>query len=122
MPREASLEERVLRVLWASDECTVRDVLERMRSTHAYTTILTVLDRLHEKGRVRRRKLGQAWAYRAARPREIEIGREMTRLLGTQGVDREPVLMAFLESVESTDAALLDRLEELIRRRREGGP
>lgn len=118
MPREASLEESVLRVLWEGDELSVREVLERLGSGHAYTTISTVLDRLHEKRRVRRRKDGQAWAYRAAEPREVELGREITRLLGTPGVEREPLLMAFLESAESTDAELIERLEQLIRRRR----
>lgn len=120
MARDGTLEQGVLEVLWAGGEWTVREVLEELGSSHAYTTILTVLDRLHDKRRVRRRKLGQAWAYRAARPREAELAGEITRLLRTPGIDREPLLMSFLESAESLDDELLDRLEELIRQRREG--
>ncbi|MEM7247683.1 MAG: hypothetical protein AAF533_20265, partial [Acidobacteriota bacterium] len=65
------------------------------------------------------RKRGSAWAYRAAESREVELGREMTGLLGTPGVEREPLLMAFLESADSVDSKLLDRLETLIQQRRE---
>ena len=120
MARPGLLERRVIEALWAGGELTVREVLEELGSSHAYTTIMTVLDRLHQKRRVRRRKRGQAWAYRAARSREVELGAEITRLLATPGVDRDPLLLAFLESAESVDPELLDRLDELIQRRGKG--
>jgi predicted transcriptional regulator len=116
MTRTASLEHRVLEILWTGGEWSVRAVLERLGSAHAYTTILTVLDRLHRKRRVRRRKDGRAWAYRAARPREAELGDEIARLLATPGVEREPLLAALIESM---DPGLRSRLDELIRCRRE---
>ena len=120
MAKEGPLEQKVLSVLWDRGELTVREVLEELQSTHAYTTILTVLDRLHEKRRVRRRKKERAWAYRPARPREEELGNAIRELLGTPGVEREPLLMAFIDSAESVDPDLLDRLESLIRARRQG--
>lgn len=119
MTGRGALAQQVLETLWSSGELTVRDVRARLDGGHAYTTILTVLDRLHDKGRVRRRKLAGAWHYRCARPREAEVGAELTRLLGTPGLDRDPMLLAFLDSAESLDPDLLDRLEDLIRRRRE---
>ena len=119
MARDGQLERRVIETLWAGGELTVSEVLEDLGSSHAHTTIMTVLDRLHRKQRVRRRKKGQAWVYRAASTREAELGAELTRLLGTPDVDREPLLMAFLESADSVDPELLDRLDILIRRRRD---
>lgn len=118
MVNEGPLEQRVLEVLWEGEELTVRQVLDALNSSHAYTTILTVLDRLHEKGRVQRRKKKRAWVYRPARPREAELGATISQLLGTPGVDSEPLLMAFLDSAESVDPEILQRLEQMIKDRR----
>lgn len=118
MTAHGSLERQVMDLLWDEGEMPVRGVLERLGSGRAYTTILTVLDRLHRKGEVRRRKQDGAWIYRAGRTREESLGAELTSLLEEAGGRREAVLMAFIETAESVDAGLLARLEELIRARR----
>src|ERR1043165_103487 len=68
---EAELE--VLRVLWEEGARTVREVMttlhERGRKV-AYTTVLTFLTRLEQKGFVSSDKNGQAYAYRARISRE----------------------------------------------------
>lgn len=63
----APLELDCMNALWRSDEASVRQVQEALRPTRprAYTTIMTILDRLAQKGIVQRRKLGRAWIYRA---------------------------------------------------------
>lgn len=77
MPRRAGtgaqgnlpdLELECMKVLWDGGELTVREVRERLRPrrTLAYTTVLTVLDRLAQKGAVSRRKMGRALLYQAA--------------------------------------------------------
>ncbi len=118
MARQGLLEKRVVDALRDSGELTVREVLAALGSSHAYTTIMTVLDRLHGKRDVRRRKRGQAWAYRATRTREAELGAELSQMLSAKGLDREPLLMAFLDSADAADPQLLDRLDDLIRQRR----
>ena len=47
-----SLEARVMRVLWETPNLTVRDVAQRLpgRRQRAYTTVMTVMNRLYEKG------------------------------------------------------------------------
>jgi predicted transcriptional regulator len=112
------LEERVLEVLWRRDHATVREVVDELESGHAYTTIMTVLDRLHTKGAVRRHKQGASWVYAAAASREEIIGREVARLLQEAGPGREPLLAGFLDEAEQLDPGALDRLEDLIRARR----
>ena len=63
----APLELDCLNVLWPLGEATVRDVQQALHPTRprAYTTIMTILDRLAQKGVVQRQKSGRAWLYRA---------------------------------------------------------
>jgi len=63
----APLELGCMNALWPSGEATVRQIQEALRPTRprAYTTIMTILDRLAQKGIVQRRKSGRAWVYRA---------------------------------------------------------
>jgi BlaI family penicillinase repressor len=62
----APLELDCMNALWPSGEATVRQIQEALRPTRprAYTTIMTILDRLAHKGIVERRKSGRAWIYR----------------------------------------------------------
>jgi predicted transcriptional regulator len=117
------LEAAVLTVLWdSSTALSVRDVLARMtRRRLAYTTILTVLGRLHEKGLVARTKDGQAFLYRPSVSREALLGEHAARLLtATVGPPDRAVLMAFLDSAERSDPGLVERLSALIDARRKG--
>lgn len=86
----------------------------------ARTTVLTTLDRMYRKGYLTREKNGKAFVY-APRFTRAEFEREMAQevlgaLLGGLG---EPVLSTFVELIGEDDGKL-DRLEELIKARREG--
>lgn len=61
----APLELDCMNVLWRLGEATVRDVHAGLAITRprAYTTIMTILDRLAQKGIVERKKAGRAWLY-----------------------------------------------------------
>ena len=118
MARKGTLESKILDILWDGGELPVRDVLARTESEYAYTTIATVLDRLHAKGAVCRAKREGAWWYRAARPRNESIGEDVARLIAGVRGDPQPLLSAFLDGAEERDPELLDHLEQLIRERR----
>ena len=64
----APLELDCMNALWPSGEATVREIQQALRPSRprAYTTIMTILDRLAQKGIVQRRKVGRAWVYRAS--------------------------------------------------------
>ncbi len=53
----------VMEVLWASGSATVSDVQEALEDRLAYTTVLTVLRVLEEKGHVRHEEEGRAHRY-----------------------------------------------------------
>jgi predicted transcriptional regulator len=63
----APLELDCMNMLWPIGEATVREIRERLadRRPRAYTTIMTIMDRLAHKGVVERRKAGRAYVYRA---------------------------------------------------------
>ncbi|SPF43400.1 hypothetical protein SBA4_3030020 [Candidatus Sulfopaludibacter sp. SbA4] len=70
MPRSARdvpppLELSCLTALWSLEEGNVKDVQRIVAQSRplAYTTIMTVLDRLVRKGKITRRKVGRAFVY-----------------------------------------------------------
>jgi len=63
----APLELECLSALWPMGEGTVRDIHHQLLEVRprAYTTVLTIMDRLAQKGIVTRRKVGRAFHYHA---------------------------------------------------------
>jgi predicted transcriptional regulator len=59
------LELECLKVLWQLGEGGVKDVREVLQATRplAYTTVMTLLDRLTRRGVAQRRKIGRAFVY-----------------------------------------------------------
>jgi BlaI family transcriptional regulator, penicillinase repressor len=62
----APLELDCMNTLWPMGEATVREIREALaeRRPRAYTTIMTIMDRLARKGVVDRHKVGRAYSYR----------------------------------------------------------
>lgn len=89
-----------MEILWAHPEAgmTVRDVHERLsvRRDLAYTTVMTVLDRLSKKEIVHRELEGRAWLYRPSRTRVELVSDEIHELLGwLSPAERAEVLIRF---------------------------
>jgi predicted transcriptional regulator len=115
------LETAVMELLWREAGLTVNQVEERLqRRQIAHTTVLTTLDRMHRKGYLTREKSGKAFVYAPRYTREeFEKGLAQEVLGALLGGLGEPVLSTFVELV-GEDEAKLERLEELIRWKREG--
>ena len=106
------LEAAVMDALW--DEggwMTPGEVHEALSEEHplAYTTFMTVLVRLWEKGRVDRQRDGRAYAYHAVETRDEYAARRMNELLATAG-DRSAALTHFLSSLKEVERVQLRRL------------
>ncbi|MFB9546962.1 BlaI/MecI/CopY family transcriptional regulator, partial [Micromonospora sagamiensis] len=113
MTRLGDLERAVMDVLWdgASGDTeggvTVREVADALAARElAYTTVMTVLDRLAGKGMVEREREGRAWRYRAAATREAHIAQLMLDALDLGG-SRDAALVRFARSVTGTEADVL---------------
>ncbi|HKB09862.1 MAG TPA: BlaI/MecI/CopY family transcriptional regulator [Vicinamibacterales bacterium] len=117
-----SLETDVMRVMWASGEISVREACARLGSAVAYTTVMTTMDRLFKKRLLTRRKVGQAFVYRAVATRgEIEsaVAAELVdNLLRRHADEPLPVLSSLVDAVSDRDRSLLDELERLVREKR----
>ena len=111
------LERAVMRALWSDTaSLTVRDVQARVqrRPALAYTTLLTVLDRLHGKGFVLREKQGRAFRYRPRLSEAEWLGERAAQVLASESGDDRAVLAAFVASADRASPALLDDLSALI--------
>jgi predicted transcriptional regulator len=108
MTRLGELERAVMEVLWdRGTPATVREVAEVLRDRDlAYTTVMTVLDRLAGKGMVERERAGRAWSYRPAASREAFIAQLMLDALDLAG-SRDAALVRFARSVSGTEAEVL---------------
>lgn len=108
MNRLGELEQAVMDVLWSRDEpATVREVLAALAERGlAYTTVMTVLDRLARKGVVRRELDGRAWRYVPAASREAFVAELMLQALDLTG-DRDAALVRFARSVSDPEADVL---------------
>ncbi|WP_114560202.1 BlaI/MecI/CopY family transcriptional regulator [Desertihabitans aurantiacus] len=104
------LERAVMEQLWAANSAlSVREVHQALGSERelAYTTVMTVLDRLAKKDVVSRERVGRAWMYRPTSTREAMVAEVMHSALGEQEVDRSAALMAFVDRVSPDEMALL---------------
>jgi predicted transcriptional regulator len=116
--RLGELERTVMEVLWDRGEpCVVRDVVRALAARDlAYTTVMTVLDRLEKKGVVRRERDGRAWRYEAVSSREGYVAQLMLDALDLTG-DRSAALTHFAMSVSKPEVEVLSKaLKQAARR------
>ena len=119
----APLELDCMNTLWPMGEGTVREIRDRLaeRRARAYTTIMTIMDRLARKGVVERHKSGRKYVYRPrlsaeeARAHALEqvlenfFGGSKERLLAQLGAAWPARESSALESTEELNAATIQR-------------
>jgi predicted transcriptional regulator len=113
------LENRVLDALWSSTEPMtpgeVHQILAADRAL-AYTTVMTILVRLWDKGLLARERRARAYAYRTILSREERAAARMQDLLTTAG-DGALALGRF---VEALDPDQRDELRRALRATKRG--
>ena len=110
----------VMEILWQTSPLSVTDVEHQLQKKReiAHTTVLTTLDRMHQKGFLLRQKQGKAFVYSPRYTKEeFERGVAQEVLSALLSQFAEPALSAFVELV-GEDGAKLDQLEDLIRHKR----
>jgi predicted transcriptional regulator len=117
MKRKAPLagqELEIMKIVWKRETATVRDVYEALLEKRkiAYTTVMTTMNILEQKGYLKKAAQDRAYVYRAAKPQKQVLG-DMVR----EFVDRvfngsaEPLLMHLVEDQRLT----MDDLDEIRR-------
>ncbi len=109
------LEAKIMNAVWALEEPTVQDVVKRLGKRANYKTVMTVMNRLVEKGFLERRKVSRAFVYLPRLTREALMERLSRQVLDGLLADFGPTVVAqFVEAIEETDRARLAELAKLV--------
>lgn len=108
-----ALENEVMAYVWATESpATPAEVHQAIAPELAYTTVMTVLTRLWEKGLLTREAQGRGFAYAPVRTEAEHRADQMQTTLESSG-DRDAVLSSFVASLADKDAVVLRRLLDL---------
>lgn len=114
---EISFTEReldVMGVLWDRGGATVAEVRERLADDLAYTTVLTVLRTLEEKGYVGHTEEGKAYRYHPLVERRAAGDSVLRRMLRKLFKDSPELLLTHLVSDRGLSAEELRRMRRLL--------
>jgi predicted transcriptional regulator len=113
-PTDVELE--ILKVLWERGPSTGRDVLDVLNRerTRAYTSIMSILNIMADKGQVTRKPHGRAFIYTAKRPREKTLGSMVRRLLGRAFEGSAALLVSQVLDQSQPTPEELDRIRKAI--------
>lgn len=111
------LEAEVMEEVWRRERATVREVLEALNEgpkQRAYTTVMTIMGRLHRKGVLRRTRTGKTDVYspvmRRAEYLDARARGEIEAMVEQYG---DLALAQFKSRVDELDPERLRRLEDL---------
>ncbi|MFT5052271.1 MAG: BlaI family penicillinase repressor [Chlamydiales bacterium] len=111
-----ALQREVLEILWRLERASVAEVRAALSrpTPAAYTTVLSVLQKLEQQGWVEHQREGRSYVYSAARSREKEGRRSLRQLV--EGVFDSDPMAAFqnLLSDSELDESDLDSLQQMI--------
>ncbi|MFC1557366.1 BlaI/MecI/CopY family transcriptional regulator [candidate division KSB1 bacterium] len=115
------LEAEIMELVWDIGDVTVRDVHERLsrKRAIAYTTVMTVMSRLSDKGLLTKKKTGTAHLYYPTSSRkeftESSVKTVINKLIQEFA---SPTINQFVEYLDIEDPEKLEELSRLIEEKR----
>ncbi|MCZ2149762.1 MAG: BlaI/MecI/CopY family transcriptional regulator [Bryobacterales bacterium] len=108
------LELECLKALWAIGEGNVRAVQAQLEARRklAYTTVMTLLDRLVKKGGVSRRKAGRAFIYSPVLDRETLRRKAIEELAEALFEGSEQLLLRYVNGKDGGKMGAVVEVEE----------
>lgn len=114
-----SLESDVMEVVWLKDtEVSVRDIFETLSCTReiAYTTVMTIMGRLADKGLLTRRKEGNAFLFSPVITREDFTAQLVDNVVDDLLSDfSEAAMASFINRVGKKDLEAIEKLEKMLK-------
>ena len=114
------LEARIMEAVWQLGDPTGKQICEALGPGSHYKTVLSVANRLVERGLLSREPTGErALRYRAVESRAAFLDRISGNVaIGLVGDFGKPALARFVDAAEAIDPTYLDELERLVRERK----
>jgi BlaI family transcriptional regulator, penicillinase repressor len=117
--RLTPLELEIMHVLWETGAANVQTVQQKLPRELAYTTVQTMLNILHRKGKVKRALKDRAYFYRPAVSRSQVVRQAVSDLVEHLfGGSAESLVMSLVET-KHLDAEKLTRLNRLVKKSEE---
>src|SRR4051812_31163032 len=108
----------IMKIVWELGEPTVRDVYEKLRERRplAYTTVMTMMNILEQKGQLVKDQVDRAYKYKPARPKN-QVERGMVREFVNRVFDgaAEPLLLHLVDDKKLSQADV-DEIARILRR------
>ena len=113
------LELEIMHVLWETGPVNVQSVQQHLERELAYTTVQTMLNILHRKGKVKRTLKDRAYFYKPAVSRSQVVSQHMSDIVDRLfGGSAESLVMSLVETKHLTPRKLA-RLQKLLEETRE---
>jgi BlaI family penicillinase repressor len=113
------LELEIMHVLWETGPANVQSVQQHLARELAYTTVQTMLNILHRKGKVKRTLKERAYFYKPVVSRSQVVGQHMSDIVDRLfGGSAESLVMSLVETKHLTPRKLA-RLQKLLEETRE---
>jgi len=101
-------EREIMEIIWRNGQNCVRDVLKELKKKKkiAYTTVMTVMSRLHEKGVLKRKMNGSgAFVYEPISDKKTFIEKKTEKMIkGLLNEYGDVAVAQFLDAIESSKA------------------
>ena len=111
------LEAKIMEIIWNNEEMTIKDVqrvLEQEKMTN-FNTVMTVMNRLVEKGRLQKKSEGRSSVYKPVQTR-IDFLNAQSKEMTHELMDEfgNVVVSHMLDALEEVDEDLVAKLEQKI--------
>jgi predicted transcriptional regulator len=117
-PHLTPLELEIMHVLWNEGPSNVQTVQQHLERELAYTTVQTMLNILHRKGKVKRTLKDRAYFYQPVVSRSLVVGNHVSDLIERLfGGSAESLVMSLVETKHLTPKKLA-QLQKLIEENR----
>ncbi len=115
-----NLEAKIMEIIWSLGQATVRDVLRQMKKGKkpAYTTIMTVMVRLHRKGVLRRHFKNEAYIYSPVQNKQVFL-KNLSKKIISNLIDKfgeEVAVAGFMDIIGQTDVAKAKELRKKLKK------
>lgn len=115
------LEKPIMETLWIRGESSVRDILEELNRSQGqtYSTLITVMNRLSNKGLLEKKKVGKTFFYTPAYTKTELLDIVSKKVIrGISELSLQTTILNFVDYISGKDSKQLDQLSELIKNRK----